>query len=113
MITISKTILSGTAPGQIRDQTSGLASAPLRDLAASLAADPDLTVSVITYQDGRQELEVLHTGPPHPDEDAIDRRKFACQSGATQGGTLPIASPADLQNAMNLIRAILRNAATA
>jgi DMSO/TMAO reductase YedYZ molybdopterin-dependent catalytic subunit len=44
MITISKVILSGAAPGQIRDQTSGLASAPLRDLAAELAADPDLTV---------------------------------------------------------------------
>ena len=72
-----------------------------------------MTVSVITYQDGRQELEVLHTGPPHPDEEAIDRRKFAGQSGATQGGTLPIASPADLQNAMNLIRATLWNAATA
>ena len=39
-------------PQQIRDQASGLASAPLRDLAAELVADPDLTVSVITYQDG-------------------------------------------------------------
>ena len=71
MITICKTILSGTAPGQIRDQTSGLASAPLRDLAVKLAADPDLTVSVITYSDGRQELEVLHTGPPHHTEDTV------------------------------------------
>ena len=32
VITICKTILSGTAPGQIRDQASGFASAPLRDL---------------------------------------------------------------------------------
>ena len=38
MITISKVILSGAAPGQIRDQASGLASAPLRDLAAELRA---------------------------------------------------------------------------
>ena len=52
MITISKVILSGAAPGQIRQQAAGLASASLRDLAAELATDPELTVSVITYQDG-------------------------------------------------------------
>ena len=74
MKTICKTILSGAAPGQIRDEASGLASAPLRDLAVKLAADPDLTVSVITYSDGRQELEVLHTGPPHHTEDTVDHR---------------------------------------
>jgi hypothetical protein len=67
MIKICKTVLSGSAPGKIRDETEGLASAPLRDLAVKLAADPALTVSVITYEDGRQELEVLHTGlaPSH------------------------------------------------
>ena len=40
MITIRKVILSGSTPGQIRDQTQGLASAPLRDLAVQLAGDP-------------------------------------------------------------------------
>ena len=60
-----KTVLSGAAPGHIREQTEGLAPAQLRELAVQLAADPDLTVSVISYDDGRQELEVLHTGPPH------------------------------------------------
>ena len=53
MIIISKVILSGAAPEQVRDHACGLVSAPLRDMAAQLAADPDLTVSVITYQDGR------------------------------------------------------------
>jgi hypothetical protein len=65
VIKISKTVLSGAAPGHIREQTEGLAPAQLRELAVQLAADPDLTVSVIAYDDGRQELEVLHTGPPH------------------------------------------------
>jgi hypothetical protein len=59
VIKISKTILSGAAPGQIREQAERLASAQLRELAVQLAADPDLTVSVIAYDDGRAELEVL------------------------------------------------------
>ena len=50
VISICKTVVSGADPEQIRDQTAGLASAPLRDLAAKLAADPRLTVSVLTYR---------------------------------------------------------------
>ena len=76
VIKISKTVLSGAAPGHIREQTEGLAPAQLRELAVQLAADPDLTVSVITY-DGSQEVEVLYTGPPHRTEDTIDRWKFS------------------------------------
>jgi len=113
MIIISKVVLSGAAPEQVRDHARGLAPAPLRDMAAQLAADPDLTVSVITYQDGRQELEVLHTGPPHHDEDTIDRRRFTRQPPAAPARTLPIASPADLRDAVSLIHAMLRDAATA
>jgi hypothetical protein len=113
MITISKTILSGTTPGQIRQQATGLASAPLRDLAAELATDPELTVSVITYQDGTQELEVLHTGPPRLTEHTIDPHRFTRQPEACPSRTLPIASPADLHDATNLIRAVLRGGSTA
>jgi hypothetical protein len=49
VIKISKTVLSGAAPGHIREQTEGLAPAQLRELAVQLTADPDLTVSVISY----------------------------------------------------------------
>jgi hypothetical protein len=56
MITISKAVLSGSAPTRIREQTEGLESGWLRDLAVKLAGDPTLTVSVITLQDGTQEL---------------------------------------------------------
>ena len=111
MITICKTILSGTAPGQIRDRVSGLASAPLRDLAVKLAADPDLTVSVITYSDGRQELEVLHTGPPHHTEETIDHRRFTRPTQETPGRTLPVSTQAGLQEAVTVIRTALLNAA--
>ncbi len=111
MITICKTVLSGSTPGRIRDETGGLASAPLRDLAVKLAADPALTVSVITHEDGSQELEVLHTGPPHRTADTIDRRRFTRAAAGTPARTVSVASPAGLQDAVALVRAMLREAA--
>jgi len=112
MITICKAILSGAKPAQIREQTEGLIPGWLRDLAVKLAGDPTLTVSVITYQDGAQELEVLHTGPPHHTEHSVDRRRFARQRPGTQAQTLSIADPDGLQHALALVRAILRDAAS-
>ena len=110
MIKISKTVLSGGAPGHIREQTEGLEPAQLRELAVQLAADPDLTVSVITYDDGRQELEVLHTGPPHRTEHAIDCGRFEREPAATPTRTLSVATPAALLDAAEMIRAILWDA---
>jgi hypothetical protein len=110
VIKICKAILSGSAPGQIREHTEGLASAPLRELAAQLASDPGLTVSVITYDDGRQELEILHTGPPHHTEDTIDRRRFTRQPQQTPARTLSVIGPGGLQDAVALVRAILLDA---
>lgn len=111
MTTICKTILTGTSPQQIREQTEGLAPARLRDLAARLAARRDLTVSVITYDDdGAQELEVLHTGPPHRTEHTIDCRKFTRQPGPP-GWTLSIAGQSGLHDAVRLIHQTLVNAA--
>lgn len=103
MITIGKTVLSGSEPEQVREQTEGLAPDRLRDLAISLATCPDLTVSVITYADGSQELEVLHTGPPYPTEDAIDQGRFAGQPGRT----LSITSQDALRDAVELVRKTL------
>ena len=87
MISIRKDILSDVAAQQIRDLTAGLAPAPLRDLAVSLAQDPDLTIAVITYDSGAQELEVLHTGPPRRTEHTIDQRKFTREPGAAPART--------------------------
>ena len=109
MIKIRKDVLSGSAPGQIRELTAGLASAPLRDLAVQLAGDPGLTVSVITYDDGRAELEVLHTGPPCHTEDTIDTRRFTRQQPPAR--RLSITGPAGLQDAVTLVRGILLDAA--
>ena len=108
MIKICKTVLSGASPGHIREQTEGLAPAQLRELAVELAADPDLTVSVIIYDDGRQELEVLHTGPPHRTEDTIDCCRFEC--AATPARTMSVSTPAALLDAAEAIRDILWDA---
>jgi hypothetical protein len=110
VIRICKATLSGASPGRIWEQTEGLAPVQLRDLAVQLAADPDLTVSVITYDDGRQELEVLHTGPPHHTEHTIDCCRFSRQPEQTPSRTLSIATPAGLQDAVTLVRGVLRSA---
>jgi hypothetical protein len=107
MIPFRKVTLSGSAPDQIREQTEGLEPGCLRDLAVKLAGDSALTVSVITYADGRQELEVLHTGPPQDTEQSIDDRLLALQAGQVPVQRLPIAGPADVQNAAALVRTIL------
>jgi hypothetical protein len=103
MITICKAILSGATPAQIREQSEGLSPGWLRDLAVKLAGDPALTVSVITLEDGSQELEVVNTGPPHHTEQTIDSDRFTRQTGQT----LPVAEPPDVQNAVALVRSIL------
>jgi len=65
---------------------------------------------VITYDDGTQELEVLHTGPPHRTEHTVDCRKFTRQPSGTQAQTLSIADPDGLQQAVALVQSILRDA---
>jgi hypothetical protein len=117
MTVIRKTVLSDAAPQQIRDQTRDITPARLRDLAIQLAADPDLRVSVMTGQDGTQELEVLYTGLPHRTEDTIDgqvftRQVFTRQPPAAPTRMLAITSRSGLQGAVNLIRAALLNAST-
>jgi hypothetical protein len=67
---------------------------------------------VITYYDGRLELEVLHTGPPHRTEHTIDCRRFTGQPQQEASRTLSIATPHGLQDAITLVRAILLDAAS-
>ena len=107
MITICKAVLSGAKPAQIREQTEGLESDGLRDLAVKLAGDAALTVSVLSYADGRTELEVLRTGPPGETEETIDSRLLALQTGQVPVQRLPIAGPPDVQHAAALVRTIL------
>jgi hypothetical protein len=110
VIKISKTILSGADPAHVREQAAGVAPAQLRELAIQLAADPDLTVSVIAYDDGRAELEVLHTGPPHRTEHTIDLGRFTREPAAIPPQAIPVTSRSSFQDAARLVRAILWDA---
>ena len=65
---------------------------------------------MITYDDGRAELEVLHTGPPHRTEHTIDCCRFEREPAATPARTISVSTPAALLDAAEMIRAILRDA---
>jgi hypothetical protein len=91
---ISKTTLSGARPGRVRTLAAGLATFAQRALAVHLAAEPELAVSVITYQDG--------TGPPRPAPDA------ASPPWLPPARTLPLATPAGQGDAVTVIRALIR-----
>ena len=47
MITICKTVLSGSTPARIREQTEGLESGRLRDLAVTEPPDVQNAVAVV------------------------------------------------------------------
>jgi hypothetical protein len=125
MITIRKAVATRVPPGQIRAGIEALTSrsgtsgpgdaeveARLRELALHLASYPDLRVSVIIYEDGSAELEVLHAGPPHHTEATIDRGKFAGQPAAESGWVVDLTSESALEHATDLIRGTLRAAST-
>jgi len=100
----SGTAGSGTAGSGLGDDA---VVARLRDLAVQLASYRDLQVSVITYEDGSAELEVLHAGPPHHTCDTIDCAKFAGRAAAEPGWVVDLADDSALQHATELIRAAL------
>ena len=130
MITIRKAVARRVPPDQIRAGIEALASgsgapgsgasgsglgdaeiaARLRDLALQLASYRDLRVSVITYEDGSAELEVLHAGPPHHTEATIDRGKFAGRPATEAGWVVDLTGDAALDHATDLIRGMLLEA---
>jgi hypothetical protein len=109
VIIISKAILSTETAQHIRKLVSDLEPAPLRDLALELAAQPDLRVSVITYEDGTAELEVLDVGSPCHDEHTIDCRRFTRPDPPSRPRTLPLTGQSSLRDTVDLIRAAMRD----
>ena len=127
MVTIRKAVASRVPPDQILALLEALTSGSgtsgsgtsgpglddaavttrLRDLALHLASYRDLRVSVITYEDGSAELEVLHAGPPHHTAATIDRGKFAGQPATESGWVVDLAGDSALEHATELIRGTL------
>ena len=127
MLTIRKAVATRVPPDQIRAGIEALASrsgtpgpgpgdaevqARLRELALHLASYPDLRVSVIIYEDGSAELEVLHAGPPHHTEATIDCGKFAGRAATESGWVVDLTGDSALERATDLIRGTLRAAST-
>ena len=127
MLTIRKAVATRVPPDQIRAGIEALASrsgtpgpgpgdaevqARLRELALHLASYPDLRVSVIIYEDGSAELEVLHAGPPHHTEATIDCGKFAGRAATESGWVVDLTGDSALEHATDLIRGTLRAAST-
>ena len=108
------TARSGTSEPGTSEPGPGNAEveARLRELALHLASYPDLRVSVIIYEDGSAELEVLHAGPPHHTEATIDRGKFTGQPDAESGWVVDLTGDSALERATDLIRGTLRAAST-
>ena len=103
MIITRTDVLSGATPQQIREKAAGLDPARLADLAVQLAADTGLRVSVITYPDGTQALEVLRAAPP-------GRRTAATRPTGPPARTLSLATLPGLQAAIQLIHDTLQQA---
>jgi hypothetical protein len=117
MITIRKAVANRVPPDQLQAAMQAPAAEPglgddaaaarLRHLAAHLASYQDLRVSVITFEDGSTELEVLLAGPPHHTSDTIDRGRFAGRATTEPGWVVDLAGDSALERATDLIRTTL------
>ena len=119
MITIQKSRLSGSfddlqrkVEDLARDQgpQEYLADTRLRELAIALAMQPDLHVSMVTYADGSQELEIILTDHPSRDPIAIGRDHLGGQCQLTWEQWLPIDDQPGIETIVNLIQAVLNAA---
>jgi hypothetical protein len=117
VITIQKALISGTLDDLqrkveelARDQGpyEYMAGTRLRELAVALAMHDDLRVSVVTYENGSQELEVVLTGDPHCDAVMIDRNKLGDQCQVTWERWLAINDAPSTHIAVGLIKAVLK-----
>lgn len=121
MMTARRDLLSGT-PDDVSRKVEELscslalheyvAGTRLRALAAELAKRADLQVSVITYENESQELEVVISGDPCRDAIMIDRNVAGDLCQMTWDRWLHIRNDEEIGKAADLIAAILGLCAT-
>jgi hypothetical protein len=114
-----KAVLDGS-PDEVRKKLDELtrclppheyaASKRVSELAAELARDPRLRVSVVTYNDEAQELEVILSGDPHCDSVMLSRSQSGTHCQLEWNRWLPIANDADISHAAALVTAVLESA---
>jgi hypothetical protein len=116
VITCHKTILSGS-PDDIRRTVEKLsldqepheyqAGTRLRELAVALAVQAGFNVSVISYEDGSQELEVGLTDHPGCDPIVICRDRDGGRYQLSWDLWLPVEDQPGIEAIVNLIGAAL------
>jgi Bacterial regulatory proteins, gntR family len=84
-----------------------VAGTQLRMLAALLARNTDLHVSVVTYDNESQELEVRLAGSPGCDPIMIDRNSAGTECQVTLDQWLNIGTEPDIENIAGLVTALL------
>lgn len=84
-----------------------LAGTRLRMLAALLAQNANLLVSVVTYDNESQELEVRLAGSPGRDPVMIDRNGIGTECQVTLDQWLKIGTEPEVENTAGLIAALL------
>jgi hypothetical protein len=117
MMTARKELLSGT-PDEVAARLEKLslempdyeylAGTRLRFLAVELVKNPGLQVSVITYGQESQELEVRLSDAPECEPVTIDRNDPGDQCQVTCDRWLKIGTGPEIENAAELIGALLR-----
>jgi hypothetical protein len=117
LITINKVLLSGSL-GDVQRKVEELAcdlgsdeylaGTRLRELAVALAMHADFDVSVVAYEDGSQELEVILTG--HPSGDVIVIGQLGEGFQLEWQRWIPIEDQPGSETIVNLTRAVLNAA---
>ncbi len=116
MMTVRKDLLTGTpdeVSRRVEDLSRGMslheymAGTRLRALAVELARHAALTVSVVTYEDESQELEVVLSGDPGCDAIMIDRDKAGDHCQMTWDRWLDIRNDAEIGKTADFIAAVL------
>lgn len=117
MMTARKDVLSGT-PQEVADMLEQiskgitnheyLAGTQLRVLAATLARNPDLLVSVVTYGNESQELEVALAASLGYDPLIIDRNSAGTGCQVMLNQWLKIGTGPEVENTARLVTAVLQ-----
>jgi hypothetical protein len=106
--------LQGKVEDLARDQGSQeyMTGTRLRKLAVALAMQADLRVSVVTYEDGSQELEVVLTDHPSCDAIVIGRDELGGQCQLSWEQWLSIGDQPGIDAVVSLVQAVLNVART-
>jgi hypothetical protein len=119
-MTARKDLLSGSSDdvsARLEELSRGLTQheyargTRLRLLAVELARRPNLKVSLVTYENDSQELEVTFADDQHCDPIMIDRDAIGENCQITLDRWLSISNDRDIETAANMVAGVLNTCA--